>query len=122
MSEPTSLPETTIAIDDGDRIALGAETALDEVYGALADERRRQVVSTLTHESVPIDVETLARRVTVREACADTAMVTEERIREVCLSLYHHHLPKLADVGLIEYDTEEKVVEGLADAVDPVNV
>lgn len=110
MSESTSKAQTRIAVNDGQPIVIDAETALDRVYSALADERRRRVLSVLTQESTPIDVETLARGVTIQEAAADSGMVTEEAISQVRLSLYHHHLPKLSEVGLISYDPEEKIV------------
>lgn len=122
MSGHTSQAQTRIAIADGESIVLDAEAALDEVYGALANRRRRRVLSVLTQEGTPIDVRALARQVTIREATDASDMVTEERIERVHASLYHNHLPKLADLDLIAYDAEDESVDGIADTIESVTL
>lgn len=111
MSSNKSQAEARIDVGESDTIVVDIEEALDEVYSALASERRRQILSVVRRESTPIDVRNLARQVTIQEACDNSKMVTEESIRDVHVSLYHNHLPKLADLGIIEYDTETEVVE-----------
>lgn len=113
MSSNTSRAQTRIDVENSDPIVIDAEGALDEVYGALANERRRHVLSVLVREPTPMNVGTLARQVTLQEACDHSKMVTEEVIAEVKISLHHNHLPKLADIGLITYDSEEKTVGGV---------
>lgn len=120
MSEQTS--HSGIRLDADDPIVVDAEATLDEVYGALSNERRRRVLSELTHDSVPIDVNTLARRVAVQESSHPPGTVPDGAIRKVQISLFHHHLPKLADVGLITYDADERVIDGIAEPIEAIRV
>lgn len=122
MSSNRSRAQTRIAVGDSDPIVIDAEGALDEVYSALSNERRRQILSVLIREPLPIETETLARQVTVQEACDNSKMVTEESIQQVHVSLHHHHLPKLADLDLISYDPETNTVEDIARTIDSVNL
>ena len=112
MSKHRSQSQPRIAVDDGPAIILDVETASDEVYGALANERRRQVLTVLTQEPMAIGVRDLARRIALQESSGTTGSVTEETITQVQVSLYHLHLPKLADLDLISYDAEQETVEG----------
>lgn len=80
--------------------------ALDTVFRALADERRRTILSVLSDQYHPIGTETLARDVAAREAETTERDVPQERVDDVRLSLVHLHLPLLSDATLIGYDTE----------------
>ena len=111
MSTNKSQAQATIVVDESETIVVDMEVAQDEVYRTSVSERRRHVLTAVRRESTPIDAGDLARQVTIQEACDNSRMVTEESIREVHVSLHHHHLPKLADLGVIEYDPEAKIVE-----------
>lgn len=94
-----------------------ASTATDEgrsvpsaVFDAFGDERRLRTFAVLRSESAPINVFPLARMVAAEETGAAHWAVTDDRVREVRISLHHNHLPKLADEGLVEYDHEEGTV------------
>ena len=113
MSTNKSQAQATIDVDESETIVVDMEAAQDEVYRTSVSERRRHVLTAVRRESTPIDAGDLARQVTIQEACDNSKMVTEESIHEVHVSLYHH-LPKLADLGVIEYDSEAKVVEEIA--------
>jgi len=121
MSQNISRSQTRLAVDDGKPIVIDVETAQDEVYDALANERRRAVVCVLMRESAPIDLQTLARRVTTQEL-PDASPETTELTRRVRVSLYHTHLPKLADLDLLEFDTEKMTVESVADPISSANI
>lgn len=103
----SNTPAVRISVDDGGPIIIEGEGDLNGVCRTLANERRRHVLCVLERESLPIDVRTLARQVTIQEACDNSKMVTEESIKQVHATLYHNHLPKMADLGLIEYDAKE---------------
>ncbi|WP_238709435.1 DUF7344 domain-containing protein [Natronorubrum halophilum] len=79
---------------------------LDAVLAALADARRRTVLSELETKSQPLSTETLARAVAAREAGTTVRDVSEDRVEAVVTSLVHIHLPRLRDAGLIGYDAE----------------
>ncbi|SEQ24854.1 DUF7344 domain-containing protein [Natrinema salaciae] len=78
--------------------------ALDAVFEALADERRRAILAVLSEQSHPISTETLARDVAAREADTTERAVSQERVDRVVVSLGHVHLPLLCDADLVGYD------------------
>lgn len=110
-----SKPQGRTRLLDSDGNALVESD--DRMYRALASERRRHVLSVLENVSLPIAVTSLARAVAIREAADTSALVTEESITQVHISLYHTHLPMLEDADLIEYDTEIETVDGVTEGV-----
>lgn len=86
---------------------------LDAVIEALAHHRRRVAIACLLDHnamSLPDLAELVADAVGARPA-------HEQSAREICdlyLSLYHTHVPKLEDAGLLTYDQESDSVQ-LAD-------
>lgn len=77
---------------------------------ALADTRRVALLSVLSTCSAPVSLYDLAAQVAREET---TNMVTEAHIDTVRVSLYHHHLPKLQELDLIEYDWDGKTLTSL---------
>ncbi len=75
---------------------------------ALVHPTRLCVCSMVTDRDHPLSVETLASRLVSHDA---TSLSDSER---ATLSLYHTHLPLLADTGLLEFDPEAGVVTGHA--------
>lgn len=90
---------------------------LDDVYDALADERRRHAVAVLAETRPPVDGGTLARSVAAAEVDAAPDEVSDHRTERVHAKLYHVHLPKLDDVGLVEYDSEADTIHDVADGL-----
>lgn len=115
-----SQTKTRVALGEADTIVIDSEASLDRVFKALANKRRRQVLSVLMQESTPIDARTLARQVAVQEASDTENGAAEESITQVHVSLHHHHLPKLSDMDLIAYDVEEQTVEGTTDTINSI--
>ena len=103
--------------------AVSASESLDvnDLHGAFAEERRRLALDVLTDGSPPLDARTLARRVAARETDSSTESVPSKRVERVHVALYHTHLPKLADFGLVDYDAEEAVVTDYDDALDSMS-
>lgn len=87
--------------------SLGATPSerIDSACSLLADSRRRVVLYALRgHETVAVDelVEAILRD--------EGTTATEQERERVLASLYHKHLPKLADAGVIDYDFEDGTV------------
>lgn len=80
-------------------------TDLDELLGALADARRRTVLTALAARNRPLETATLARDVAARET-GTASRPARERIDRVRVSLVHRHLPLLDDVGFLAYDRD----------------
>lgn len=94
--------------------------ATDDLFDALAHARRRRVLARLQeHETVALP--DLAEDVATTERDAPLSEISPETVKRVYGALYHTHVPKLVDVGLVDYDQELDLVR-IADAgrdVDP---
>jgi hypothetical protein len=89
--------------------------ALDRstVHDLLSSERRRHVLDCLDdHGSLALP--DLADEVAAREHDEPFQYVPEDAVLTIYLSLYHAHVPKLAEAGLVDYDQERDAV-ALAD-------
>ncbi|ELY44685.1 DUF7344 domain-containing protein [Natronorubrum sulfidifaciens] len=75
---------------------------------ALVHPTRLRLCTMVTDHDRPLSVETLASRLVSHDAASPS---DPER---ATLSLYHTHLPLLADAGLLEFDPEAGVVTGHA--------
>lgn len=76
---------------------------IDKMFGALADDSRRQLlVDLLDHNPRRIAKPSVDPQ--------ESGTVDTELIR-----MTHFHLPKLADYGFIEWDREEEPVDAIGD-------
>lgn len=79
------------------------------LFDALGDVRRRHaLVTLLTHGDLSLP--DLADEVAVAEHDDHLPEIDPDAVLQVYLSLYHTHVPKLSDVGLVEYDQERDFV------------
>lgn len=85
--------------------------------GLLAAPRRRYLLYYLCRhgEDARVSLPVIADRVTEWETGAPAEERLDERLR-VYMSLYHDHVPPLADGGLVGYDQEADAVELATDA------
>ncbi|WP_436909265.1 DUF7344 domain-containing protein [Halosimplex marinum] len=80
------------------------------VYDALADERRRLVVRLLDDADAALTVEELAERMVEREGGGSGDPGNEADIARLRTSLYHVHVPKLSDAGVVRFSPEQRRV------------
>lgn len=81
----------------------------DEVLAALSDSRRRRLLTALDGER-EASLRDLAVRVAAREEGKPAGDVTDDERKSVRVSLYHAHVPKLADAGVVEYDDATRTI------------
>lgn len=113
MSQPSN--EATNA--DPNRIDL---TASDR-FRLLAADRRRLTLDVLEGNTSPVDLDELAAGIAARE---DGIGACESAVERVAVDLHHVHLPKMDDVGVVEYDPAARRVEPtgvVLDALDPID-
>ena len=116
--EPTETDSCGPTEGDGEVAAdLPDGVRRGELLGALANERRRTILSVLAEERTPMGVPTLARAVAERDSDADGSSA-EERVERAHISLYHVDLPKLDAVGVVDYDRDRGTVEASVDDVE----
>lgn len=82
---------------------------LDSVFRALSDRRRRRALCHLSRHRT-VTLADLAELLAEEETDADLSALPAERVAEVYMSLYHHHVPLLEDAGFTRYDQERDLV------------
>lgn len=73
----------------------------DEVLGALSRPLQRRVLLTVAACEEPIALDTLG----------DKTMMDAHRWNEHQIALYHLHLPQLADMELIHWDRQDRIIK-----------
>lgn len=82
---------------------------LDDILAVLSDRRRRDLLYHLVGTEVT-DVDTLTRNAAAMFEQTPAEDVPSEIREQVRVELVHSHLPKLADVGVIEFDPRSEAV------------
>lgn len=82
----------------------------DVVFEMLHSPRRRYVLSYLTDQDDPVELDDLIARVAAREFDTSVEALSESERKRMYVSLYQTHVPKLANAGLVEYDDERGTV------------
>lgn len=79
------------------------------IHRLLSDEQRRHVLSCLTdHGSMALP--DLADEVAAREHDASLPQVPDDAVLTTYLTLYHTHIPKLAEADVVRYDQDQDLV------------
>jgi DNA-binding transcriptional ArsR family regulator len=95
------------------------ELTKDEVFEVLSSSRRRQILYHLHRRGGRADLRALARDTATDETDETAETVDNDVVKRFYISLYQTHVPKLEQVGLVEYDGDEKTVT-LTDRVEDV--
>lgn len=89
----------------------------DEILSALADPTRRAILSRLTRHRQTVDLAGLVADLTTTH----TNGTTDQHL-QMQIQLYHHHLPKLAEAGLVEFDQQRKEIAATSVGEDVLEV
>lgn len=71
--------------------------------------RRRYLCYTL-YENDEWTLPELAEKIAAWENDVPVAAVTEDQLRDVYVSLYHAHVPKLVEIGVITFDEKRELI------------
>lgn len=82
---------------------------IEPVYEALGHPRRRYLCYTLL-ENTEWSLTDLATKIAAWENDVADHAVTEDQREEVYVALYHAHVPKLVDEGVIAFDEETEQI------------
>ncbi|MFC7155815.1 hypothetical protein ACFQPA_10145 [Halomarina halobia] len=94
----------------GSGLADSEALSADSIFDALAHRRRRCVIYCLREYDTPMTLPDLADEVAVRERGTTIAAIPGEEVKRVYMSLYHSHIPKLANADVVAYDQERDMV------------
>lgn len=93
--------------------------SVDETFEALVSQRRRDVIHCLRTYEDPMALAAIAEEIAVWETETDIARLSSEEVERIYASLYHAHIPKLADLDIVAYDRDRDTV-ALAENADHV--
>lgn len=107
------------------RTGHGGDVSTDELFAVLGDAHRRQVMFCLREQCQPMTVAELGEAVIEREGESLDGSVDFDD-HPVATALYHVHLPKLfeaglirwADDGMVAYDDPIEAVESLFELLE----
>ncbi|WP_123536803.1 DUF7344 domain-containing protein [Halosimplex salinum] len=94
-----------------DRDGTVADLTADERYDLLAADRRRLTLAALSELGAPADLEDVAAEVAARESDEDSPPTAV--VDRVAVSLHHVHLPRMADLDVVDYDTVSNRIEAV---------
>ncbi|MFC3956833.1 DUF7344 domain-containing protein [Halovivax cerinus] len=86
------------------------EAPTSQTLDILSNERRRHVLRVVREQGEAITLPDVADEVAVREHGRPLPEISPERVTEIYISIYHDHLPRLVDAGLLVYDQERDLV------------
>lgn len=81
-----------------------------QMFEILRNSRRRAVFSILRTRGGELSVKELSTRVAAREYDVPPAELSPEQYKRVYTGLYQHHLEKMANMGVIDFDKAENIV------------
>lgn len=89
----------------------GTRLDRDAIHDLCSDKHRRIVLAVLAEQQRPLTLNDLAKTIVKHNHHVPLTEASGETITRIKTSLYHCHVPKFAEAGLIEFDAERKLVE-----------
>jgi hypothetical protein len=86
----------------------------NDIFQVLQNERRRYVLQYLRRRGGPVDLGDLATQVAAWEYELPTSDITKTQRKRVYTTLQQTHLPKMDEVGIVEYDAETGTIDRTA--------
>lgn len=121
MYQQTSGKGEAVSVDDDDRSTdlesaasdEGSPPSREELLEAIHNRRRRYALHYLQRHggTGPVDLADVSRQVAAWERGIEPDVIRYNDRKNVHTSLYQFHAPKLADLGLVEYDRRSSTIE-----------
>jgi DNA-binding transcriptional ArsR family regulator len=84
--------------------------SLDLIFEVLKNERRREVIRYLRDHESQVSLSDLAEHIAALENDTDVASITSSQRKRVYVGLYQCHLPKMADMGIIDFNQNRGII------------
>lgn len=103
-----------------DKQADDSDLTLDEIFELLKNERRREVINYLLEsEDGTATLSDLAELIAAKENDIEVSQLSSDQRKRVYIGLYQCHLPKMDDMGVIDFEDNRGTVE-LSDTIEQV--
>jgi hypothetical protein len=90
----------------------GGELPLDDVFDLLRNQRRRGVLRYLRDQTDgTATLDTVAEHIAAKENDIEIEQLTSSQRKRVYIGLYQCHLPKMDELGVIEYDQSRGTIK-----------
>lgn len=96
-----------------------AARSTDDLFEVLSNAHRRFVVSCLATHPNPLAVADFATELACWECKTPSDHISAEQVESRYINLYHVHIPKMADAGILRYNQEQDTI-ALADECDGI--
>jgi hypothetical protein len=84
---------------------------MDTTFDLLSNPRRRFTLYYLSQHDEEVSLNEIAAEIAAWENHVDVEELSDAQQKRTYVSLYQTHLPKMTDVGVIEFDRERSVVQ-----------
>lgn len=109
-AEPDELPDEIQRIVDGRDPT--DELSLDDIFELLKNARRREVIQYLgRQEDETATLSDLAEHIAALENEIEVTQLSSDQRKRVYIGLYQCHLPKMDDMGVIDFDSNRGTIE-----------
>lgn len=92
-----------------------ADVDADALFDVLADSRRRFVIACLDEYADPMALRDVADELATWERDAPITDIPADEVESIHAALYHVHVPKMVDAGIVDYCRERDAVALAAD-------
>lgn len=81
-----------------------------EVFDILSADRRQEVLKYLDQTDGTVTLGELAEHIASLECNCEVRELSSQQRKRVYVGLYQCHLPKMAEAGVIEFDSDRKTI------------
>jgi len=117
----SSTTEAVGSDHDGRAESNGENPSVDELYGVFANRRRRYALHYLQQVNGRTDLGKTAEQIAAWEHEKARQEVTSNERKYVYSALQQRHLPKMHDIGLVEFNKRDSTVEPTA-VLDEIDI
>lgn len=82
----------------------------DALFEVLSDPARRFVVACLHEYANPMALADVADELAVWKYDTEITDIPADEVKSIYITLYHAHIPKMADAGIVKYSQERDAV------------
>lgn len=115
-------PDDPVASASGDAESGVESISQDDIFDVLSNRRRRLLLQYLRrHDGETVELSSVSSQLAAWEQGTSPASISYADRKNVHTALYQFHLPKMAEVGFVDYDRRSGEIE-LTDAARRLDV